>query len=112
MIFNINDCDFKKIALKFLVQKQWKASRLLFFLLVLPNIFERKLTYIKIEYAFKAIRTSNLTSVGVRGENCVALVTEKRVPDKLIEPETCTNLHCITANIGVLTTGRQRNFKF
>ena len=42
-----------------------------------PQKFENLLT--EIEYAFKAIRTSNLTSVGVRGKNCVALCTEKRV---------------------------------
>jgi len=71
------------------------------------TVFNGEGKLLQIEYAFKAIRTSNLTSVGVRGENCVALVTEKRVPDKLIEPETCTNLHNITTNIGVLTTGRQ-----
>jgi len=35
------------------------------------------------------------------------MVTEKKVEDKLIDPETCTNLYCVTENIGALTTGRQ-----
>ena len=32
------------------------------------------------EYAFKAIRTAGLTSVGVKGGNSVAVVTQKKVP--------------------------------
>ena len=32
-----------------------------------------------LEYAIKAIRTSNLTSVGVKGKDSVAVVTEKRI---------------------------------
>lgn len=33
-----------------------------------------------LEYAFRAVKTSGLTSVGVRGDDTVCLVTEKRVP--------------------------------
>lgn len=33
-----------------------------------------------IEYAFRAVKTSGITSVGVKGQDCVCLVTEKRVP--------------------------------
>lgn len=32
------------------------------------------------EYAFKAVKTSGLTSIGVKGENTVVVITEKRVP--------------------------------
>ena len=31
------------------------------------------------EYAFKAVKSSNLTSVGVRGDNSVVLIAQKRV---------------------------------
>jgi 20S proteasome subunit alpha 1 len=33
-----------------------------------------------IEYAFRAVKTSGLTSIGVRGDDSVCIVTEKRVP--------------------------------
>jgi len=36
----------------------------------------------QIEYAFKAVKTSGLTSIGVKGENTVVVITEKRVPVK------------------------------
>jgi len=33
------------------------------------------------------------------------VVTEKRVPDKLIDEKSVTNLHVISEKIGALTTG-------
>lgn len=38
----------------------------------------------QIEYAFKAVNTDGLTSVAVRGKDTVAVVTQKKVPDRLI----------------------------
>lgn len=60
----------------------------------------------QIEYAFKAIKSSNLTSVAVRGKNCVVLCTEKKIGDRMIDPDTVTNIYRITPQIGCLVTGR------
>lgn len=60
----------------------------------------------QIEYAFKAIKQSNLTSLGIRGRNCVVVCTEKKVTDRMIDPDTVTNIYRITPHVGVMMTGR------
>ena len=45
-----------------------------------------------VEYAFKAVKSSGITSIGVRGKDSVAVVTQKKVPDKLIDPSSVTHM--------------------
>jgi len=59
----------------------------------------------QVEYAFKAIRTAGLTSVGVKGVDSVVVVTQKKVPDKLIVPSSVTTLFTISDGIGCCATG-------
>jgi len=65
----------------------------------------------QIEYAFKAIRIPAHTTIGVRGKDSVALITQKKVPDKLFVAESVTHMHKITDNIGVCMTGRRPDSK-
>jgi 20S proteasome alpha/beta subunit len=58
-----------------------------------------------LEYAFKAVKTSGETSIGVRGKNAVALITQKKVEDKLIDPRSVTRMFKITKHIGCVITG-------
>lgn len=59
----------------------------------------------QIEYAFKAVKSANLTSVGVRGKNCVVLAGQKKVQDRLVDPSSVTNIRKISPEIGMICTG-------
>jgi 20S proteasome subunit alpha 1 len=59
----------------------------------------------QLEYAFKSVNSQGLTSVGVRGDKCVAIATQKKIKDKLIDPSSVTNLFKISRRIACVTTG-------
>jgi 20S proteasome alpha/beta subunit len=59
----------------------------------------------QVEYAFKAVKSVGITSIAVRGTDCVCVVTQKKVADKLIDPTSVSNVHTITKYIGMLATG-------
>jgi len=59
----------------------------------------------QVEYAFKAVKSVARTSLGVRGKDSVCVVTQKKVPDKLLDPTSVTSMFKITKGIGMCTTG-------
>lgn len=59
----------------------------------------------QIEYAFKAITSAGQTSIAIRGTDCVVVCTQKKVPDKLIVPDSVTNIYNIANGIGAVIVG-------
>lgn len=58
------------------------------------------------EYAFKASATaSGITGIALRGKDTCCVVTQKKNPDRLMDPKSTTHLFNITPKIGCFITG-------
>lgn len=59
----------------------------------------------QIEYAMKASTSSGNTAVAVRGEKSAAFITQKKVPDRLLDASSLTSIYRITDSVGCLIMG-------
>lgn len=57
------------------------------------------------EYAFKAINQAGITSIGLRGEENVCVVSQKKIGDKAIDSKSIAHVYRLTKNIGCCITG-------
>lgn len=59
----------------------------------------------QIEYCITAVKNAGLTSVALRGASSCVVVTQKKVPDKLIDPSSMSHIFKISNTIGCVMTG-------
>lgn len=72
------------------------------------SIFSPQGRLYQMEYAFKAAAASSgLTGIAVRGADTSVVVTQRKVPDRLVVPSSVSHIWNITAKIGCLASGRE-----
>jgi len=70
------------------------------------SIFSPQGRLYQMEYAFKAASSaSGLTGIALRGADTAVVVTQRKVPDRLIVPSSVSHVFNVTSKIGVLATG-------
>jgi 20S proteasome alpha/beta subunit len=69
------------------------------------TIFSPEGKLYQVEYAFKAVKAAGNTTIAVRGDDTVCVVTQRKVPDKLIDPSSVSHMFKITDFIGLAATG-------
>ncbi|KAG7338064.1 proteasome subunit alpha [Nitzschia inconspicua] len=71
------------------------------------SIFSPQGRLYQMEYCFKAA-SSGLTGVAIRGKDSVCVVTQKKVPDRLMEPSSVTHLFKLTQKVGCFSVLARR----
>ncbi len=69
------------------------------------SVFSPQGNLYQVEYAMKAAASGSNTAVAVRGKDSAVVITQKRVPDRLIDPSCVTSTFEITDKIAVLMLG-------
>ncbi|CAP36632.1 Protein CBG19367 [Caenorhabditis briggsae] len=69
------------------------------------TIFSPEGRVYQVEYAFKAINTTNLTAVAVKGDDVAVIAVQKRVPDSLIVRDSVTSIFRISQTVACCAIG-------
>ena len=66
----------------------------------------------QMEYAFKAISMAGMTSIAIKGKDSVVVCCQKKVPDKLIVPDSVSNIFSISDHCGAIIVGNMNDARY
>ena len=69
------------------------------------TIFSPEGRLFQVVYAFKATNQTNINSIAIRGRNCSVIINQKKVPDKLLDPDTVSYIFKISKTVGMVANG-------
>uniref|UniRef100_A0A915NDS0 Proteasome subunit alpha type n=1 Tax=Meloidogyne javanica TaxID=6303 RepID=A0A915NDS0_MELJA len=76
------------------------------------TIFSPEGRIYQVEYAFKAANSVNLTAVGVCVEDAAVIVVQRRIPDKLIDPNSVKHVYKLSPTVSCTVLGIAPDCKF
>ncbi|CAA7029912.1 unnamed protein product [Microthlaspi erraticum] len=65
-----------------------------------------------VKYAFKAVKAAGVTLIGVRRKDSVCVVTQKKVPDKLLDQSSVSHLFPVTKSLVTQARNEAAEFRF
>nr|BAN40650.1 proteasome subunit alpha type-6-A, putative [Entamoeba invadens] len=69
------------------------------------TIFSPEGRLYQVEYALRSVKCENLTTVGICGGDAACIITQKKLPDRLVDPTTVTHFHRISKHVGCCQAG-------
>ena len=76
------------------------------------KVFNPEGRIFQMEYAFKAIQQFGQTSIAIKGKDSVVVCCAKKVPDKLIVPDSVTNIFSISDDCGAIIVGNMNDARY
>ena len=76
------------------------------------TVFSSEGHLLQVQYAYKAVKSSEVTAIAAKGKNSIVVAVQKKVPDKLIDPSTVTHMYKISEHIGACLVGLQCDVQF
>eukprot|EP00923_Selenidium_pygospionis_P058351 GHVN01102412.1.p1 GENE.GHVN01102412.1~~GHVN01102412.1.p1 ORF type:complete len:145 (-),score=18.28 GHVN01102412.1:612-1046(-) len=75
------------------------------------TVFSPEGKLFQVEYALKAVNGCNLTTIALKGKDCVCVVAQKKVPaqhlqqDQLLDMSSVTSLYNVSDDMGACVVG-------
>eukprot|EP01061_Rhynchopus_euleeides_P021052 TRINITY_DN3423_c2_g1_i1.p1 TRINITY_DN3423_c2_g1~~TRINITY_DN3423_c2_g1_i1.p1 ORF type:complete len:246 (+),score=111.69 TRINITY_DN3423_c2_g1_i1:123-860(+) len=70
------------------------------------SVFSPEGRLYQVEYSLKCLAHEKLTNLALKGKDCLVVICQKKVPDKLMKVDSITHAFWVTKTIGLVMCGR------